>query len=271
MSLSRVYSGLIDGVDGEIVKVETHLDQGLPGVHIVGLPDQAVKESRERIRSAIKETEFDFPNRKITVNLSPADKAKQGSTYDLPIAVGLLMADNQLEIPQSELESVILTGEIALDGSLQPIPRILSLTLEAADSGFERIIIPRENYHEAEATDLDVQPVTHLREAVGILEGTVSVDPPPSPSENPERSYKDFSEVKGQESAKRGLSLAAAGFLSPAKPALPIRGSCFWTNFPSSSDPSWKPCANPSRKESSTSPAPRPPTRSRLIFCSWGP
>ncbi len=207
MSLSRVYSGLIDGVEGEIVKVETHLDQGLPGVHIVGLPDQAVKESRERIRPAIKETGFDFP----TVNLSPADKAKKGSTYDLPIAIGLLMADNQLEITQSELESVLLTGEIALDGSLQPIPGILPVALKAAETGFERIILPRENYHEAEATDLDVQPVTHLREAVGLLEGTVSVDLPPTPTEDPERQYKDFSEVKGQESAKRGLGLAAAG------------------------------------------------------------
>lgn len=211
MSLSRVYSGLIDGVDGEIVKVETHLDQGLPGVHIVGLPDQAVKESRERIRPAIKETGFEFPTSKITVNLSPADKAKEGSTYDLPITVGLLMADNQLEVTASELESTILTGEIALDGSLQPIPGILPVALEAVDQGFERMILPRENYHEADVTELNVEPATHLREAVGLLEGTVRVDEPPGSAESSEEEFRDYADVRGQESAKRGLGLAAAG------------------------------------------------------------
>jgi magnesium chelatase family protein len=211
MSLSRIYSGLIDGIDGEIVKVETHLDQGLPGVHIVGLPDQAVKESKKRIRPAIKETGFQFPTKKITVNLSPADKAKQGSTYDLPTAVGILLADGQLDVTQSEFESTILTGEIALDGTLQPVPGALPLALAAAEEGFDRMILPRQNYHEAAPTELNAVPATHLREAIGLLEGTVSVDKPPTPTTSSGNNYKDFSEVKGQESAKRGLCLAAAG------------------------------------------------------------
>lgn len=211
MSLSRIYSGLIDGVEGEIVKVETHLDQGLPGVNIVGLPDQAVKESRERIRPAIKETGFEFPTSKITINLSPADKAKKGSTYDLPITVGILLADNQIEVTQSELESTVLIGEIALDGSLQPIPGVLPLALAAVDEGYDRLVLPRENYHEAEPTDLNLKPASHLREAIGLLEGTVTVDRPPVPEKTDQAEPKDFADVKGQESAKRGLSLAAAG------------------------------------------------------------
>lgn len=193
------------------MEVETHIDQGLPGVHVVGLPDQAVKESRERIRPAIKESGYEFPNRKITVNLSPADKTKEGSTYDLPIAVGFLMADNQLEVTQSDLEKTLLVGEIALDGALRPIPGVLPLSLAGSDNGFERIILPQENYHEAEPTDLTVESATHLREAVGILEGRIEPSNPPTSDDGAGSEIKDFADVQGQESAKQGLALAAAG------------------------------------------------------------
>lgn len=198
-------------MDGGIVEVETHIDQGLPGVHVVGLPDQAVKESRERIRPAIKESGYNFPNRKITVNLSPADRTKQGSTYDLPMAIGFLMADNQLEVTQANLEKTLLVGEIALDGALRPIPGVLPLSLAASENGFERILLPRANFHEAEPTDLTVESATHLREAVGLLEGRVQVSNPPEGGSGPEKDVKDFADVQGQESAKRGLAIAAAG------------------------------------------------------------
>ncbi|MFB6344825.1 MAG: YifB family Mg chelatase-like AAA ATPase [bacterium] len=211
MSLSRVYSGLVDGIDGSIVEVETHIDQGLPGVHVVGLPDQAVKESRERIRPAIKESGFEFPNRKITVNLSPADKTKEGSTYDLPMTIGFLMADNQLEVTRTDLESTLLIGEIALDGALRPIPGVLPLSLAASEAGFDRVVLPKENYHEAEPTDLRVLSATHLREAVGIIEGRVEPSNPPSSRGRSSEKIPDFSDVRGQQSAKRGLALAASG------------------------------------------------------------
>lgn len=213
MSFSRTYSGLVDGVRGNVVTVETHIDDGLPGVHIVGLPDQAVRESRERIRPALKESGFSFPNRKITVNLSPADKAKQGSTYDLPIAVGILLASDQLEVEQATLERCMLVGEIALDGGLRGIPGVLPLALAADREDFEALLIPNRNFFEAEPADIRVGAAKHLREAVALLEGRVEAARPERPEASPADPSDglDFKDVRGQESAKRGLCLAAAG------------------------------------------------------------
>ncbi len=211
MSLARVYSGLIDGVDGEIVTAEVHLGDGLPGVNIVGLPDQAVKESRERIKPAIKESGFNFPNRKITVNLSPADKAKQGSTYDLPITVGILLASGQLEIDQGSLEEFLLVGEIALDGRLRAIPGVLPLALAGAENDFKSILLPPGNYKEAEPVEIKPLPSRHLRAAVGILEGRYDPEPPAVETQPETSAIPDFVDVHGQGSAKRALSVAAAG------------------------------------------------------------
>ncbi len=212
MSLAHTYSGLVDGVQGEIVTVEVHLGDGLPGVHIVGLPDQAVKESRERIKPAIKESGFDFPNRKITVNLSPADKAKQGSTYDLPIAVGILLASEQLEIEQGGLEEYLLAGEIALDGCLRAIPGVLPLALAGAKNEFDRMLLPPGNYYEAEPTRIEPLSCGHLRSAVAVLEERLTPDPPrqPQPDEDV-TSPPDFADVRGQAAAKRALCVATAG------------------------------------------------------------
>ena len=212
MSLARVYSGLVSGVQGEIVTVEVHIDEGLPGTQIVGLPDQAVTESRERIKPAIKESGFNYPPKKITVNLSPADKAKEGSTYDLPIAIGILSATGQLEIPGPELEEWLLAGEIALDGQLRGIPGVLPVGLKGKQEDFRNFVIPKRNAFEARPTGLTPAPAGSLREAVGILEGRVTPSMPQDEKRNPESvSVPDFSDVKGQPMAKRGLELAAAG------------------------------------------------------------
>lgn len=212
MSLARVQSGLVDGVEGNLVTVELHLDAGLPGVHIVGLPDQAVKESRERIRPALKENGFKFPNQKVTINLSPADQAKRGSTYDLPIALAILQASGQLNVDTLAVESTQFLGEVSLDGELQPVPGVLPMALAARDEGLQRVMVPRANALEAAETGIDVLPVEHIREAVGVLEGTIDPAELPEPRqvEDGERRV-DFAEVRGQESAKRALTIAAAG------------------------------------------------------------
>ena len=213
MSLARLYSGLINGVRGEIVTVEIHIDRGLPGVNIVGLPDQAVKESRERIRPAIKESGFDFPNNKITINLSPADRAKEGSTYDLPIAVGILLASGQLEISPVEVEEKLFAGEIALDGSLRGIPGVLPLAIAGERNDFQQMFIPPGNYLEVEPTGMQPVNVPHLRTAVALLEGRLQPEAPRenSKAELPDFDPRDFADVKGQPTAKRALCTAAAG------------------------------------------------------------
>ncbi|MFB6355372.1 MAG: YifB family Mg chelatase-like AAA ATPase [bacterium] len=211
MSLARTYSGLVDGVEGEMVTVEVHLDQGLPGVHIVGLPDQAVKESRKRIRPAVKESGFKFPNQKITINLSPADKAKKGSTYDLPITIGILLASDQLEVTQGAIEKYMFAGEIALDGTLSGIPGVLPLSLKAEEENFESFMVPRENALEAGPADVQNSGIRHLREAVGVIEGRAEPPDDPDPDSADQQSIPDFGDVKGQRSAKRALSIAAAG------------------------------------------------------------
>jgi len=212
MSLSKVFSGLVDGVNGEIVTVEVHIDQGLPGTQIVGLPDQAVKESRERIKPAIKESGFQYPNKNITVNLSPADKAKEGSTYDLPIAIGILAATDQLEVTDSELNEWLFVGEIALDGELRAIPGVLPLSLEASENGFRSFLTPLDNYSEVDPAEIRAAPASHLREAVGIIEGRVEPRTPEvTEQEADDLQHGDFSDVKGQSMAKTGLSVAAAG------------------------------------------------------------
>ncbi len=212
MSLARVYSGLVDGIKGEIVTAEIHLGEGLPGVHIVGLPDQAVRESRERIKPAIKESGFKFPREKITVNLSPADKLKQGSTYDLPIAVGILLASGQLEVSPLQLENYLLLGEIALDGKLRGIPGVLPLALAAAEHGLDKILLPPENYKEAEPVDITPLVCSHLRVAVAVLEDRHVPRPPPAEDLHQSAPVvPDFVDVRGQSSAKKALSIAAAG------------------------------------------------------------
>lgn len=210
--LAKTFTGAVLGVDGYVVAVEVDLARGLPMWSLVGLPDAAVKEAKDRVRAAVKNTGFSFPEQRITVNLAPADVRKEGSAFDLPIAVGLLAALGRVE--PDLLPSYLLAGELSLDGQIKPINGALPLALAAKEAGYQGIILPPANGPQAGVVEgLEVLTAASLPQVVDFFNGQgklnrVKTDPP-GPETDPDR--PDMAEVKGQEAAKRALTVAAAG------------------------------------------------------------
>lgn len=212
--MARIFSAELEGVDARLVEVEVDLNVGLHSWNIVGLGDKAVSEARERVNSALKNSGFKPPNRenrKITVSLAPADMRKGGSHYDLPIALGYLLASGQIK--QFETGQSLFVGELALNGGLRRISGALAIAELAGKRSFRKIFLPKENANEAAAIKgMEVVPPANLKEVVAILEGNV-----PAPLHNfEERSaelpdFPELAEIKGQENAKRALLIAAAG------------------------------------------------------------
>jgi magnesium chelatase family protein len=210
--IAEIRSGAVLGIDGFGVTVEIDLAAGLPSFTIVGLPNAAVRESRERVTSAIKNNGFTFPLKRITVNLAPADVRKEGAAFDLPIAVGILAASGQAAAGVS-VESVIL-GELALDGRLKPVRGVLPVALFARDRGYRRLFVPEANAPEAAfVRGIEVAPCRDLCEALRILDGENprAVPPVPDRREGAPPSELDYAQVVGQHAAKRALEIAAAG------------------------------------------------------------
>ncbi|HYQ39703.1 MAG TPA: YifB family Mg chelatase-like AAA ATPase [Pseudomonas sp.] len=210
MSLAIVHSRAQLGLDAPAVSVEAHLANGLPSLALVGLPETAVRESKDRVRSAIQSCGFDFPNRRITLNLAPADLPKDGGRFDLAIALGLLAASDQL--PAAALEQVECLGELALSGALRPLKGVLPAALAARAAG-RALLVPRANAEEAcLASGLTVYAADHLLEVVAHLAGHTPLAPCVAgerPSDAP--IWGDIAEVQGQLAAKRALLVAAAG------------------------------------------------------------
>jgi len=211
--LSRVFSCAVVGLEGVIVEVEVDTTRGLPGTDIVGLPSQAVKESRERVQAAIKNSGLPYPRKRIIVNLAPAAVRKEGPAYDLPIALGVLLM--QMLVPPDSVDEAMVISELSLDGTVRHSKGILPMAAAAREQGFKRIFVPEMDAAEAALIpDLDVIPVKSLSELYKHLIGEKTIEPhiPPIVDKLPTPSnITDFSEIKGQEHVKRALEVASAG------------------------------------------------------------
>ena len=212
--LVRTFASSVNGIDAVTVTIEVNVSRGIR-FFLVGLPDVAVKESQQRIESAIRLLGFHWPGKQVVINMAPADIRKEGSSYDLPLAVGILAADEK--IARSEIESYIMMGELSLDGTLQPVRGILPIALRAREEGFKGVIVPVKNAREAAVvSDIDVYGMETLEDVVGFFNGLKKFDPVKVDlldlfNSEANKYEVDFSDVRGQENVKRSLEEAAAG------------------------------------------------------------
>ncbi|WP_447636948.1 YifB family Mg chelatase-like AAA ATPase [Flavobacterium microcysteis] len=212
--LVKVYGSAVFGVEATTITIEVNIDKGI-GYHLVGLPDNAIKESSYRIAAALKNNGYQLPGKKITINMAPADLRKEGSAYDLTLAIGILVASGQLQ--SDETDRYIIMGELSLDGSLQPIRGALPIAIKAKEEGFKGFFLPKQNVKEAAiVSDLEVYGVENVQEVIDFFEGKGNIQP--AVFDTRSEFYKtldfpesDFSDVKGQESIKRCMEIAAAG------------------------------------------------------------
>ncbi len=212
--LAQIKSCGLLGVEGILVTVEIDINNGLPGYAVVGLPDAAIKESKERVFSALKNSGLRYPLKRITVNLAPADLRKEGPAYDLPIALGLLVASEQV---RADLDDTAVFGELSLNGDIKPVNGVLPMVLAAKASGVKKVILPARNKTEGAVVDgLTILPANNIAEVAAHLTGEAPIAPfaiAPETLLRPDRprGHIDFSEIKGQDNAKRALEIAAAG------------------------------------------------------------
>jgi magnesium chelatase family protein len=212
--LSRVLSSAVFGIDAYLIEVEVDIAQGLPAFATVGLPEGAVKESKDRVKAAVKNCGYDFPSRRITVNLAPADIKKEGTAFDLPMAIGILAATETVQ--KEKLDDYFILGELSLDGQVKPVKGILPIAVGARDARIKGILLPRGNSKEAAVVSgIDVLPLDTLSDCVEFLNGRLQIEPVKVDLDEifkTETNYPvDFNDVKGQEHVKRCLEVAAAG------------------------------------------------------------